>query len=100
MLLKKDGERDLMQAVCQRILDGEAFNEYFFRRPTVYLFVGGYKHRFMLDADTIRAVLEDDGDDREVVLNRTRLYHDRRDFYIQDGGTGTREDYPLSLIHI
>ena len=27
-------------------------------------------------------------------LNRARLYHDRRDFYIQYGDTGKREDYP------
>ncbi len=25
VLLQKDGERELMQAVCQRMLDGEAF---------------------------------------------------------------------------
>jgi hypothetical protein len=30
----------------------------------------------------------------EVVLNRARLYHDRRDFYIQYGDTGMRDDYP------
>ena len=32
--------------------------------------------------------------DTEMVLNRARLYHDRRDFYIQHGDTGMREDYP------
>ena len=32
--------------------------------------------------------------DNEVVLNRARLYHDRRDFHIQCGDTGTREEYP------
>ena len=94
VLLQKDGERELMQAVCQRMLDGEAFNGYFFRRPTVYLFVGDYKYWFMADADTIKGVLDDEDDDREVVLNRARLYHDRRDFFIQYGDTGRREDYP------
>ena len=49
---------------------------------------------FMSDADTIQAVLDDEDDDGEVVLNRARLYHDRRDFYIQDGDTGMRDDYP------
>ena len=94
VLLQKDDERELMKAVCRRILDGEAFNGYFFRRPTVYLFVGDYKYWFMSDADTIKGVLDDADDEREVVLNRARLYHDRRDFYIQDGDTGMRDDYP------
>ena len=31
---------------------------------------------------------------REVVLNRARLYHDRRVFHIQFGDTGMRDDYP------
>ena len=56
--------------------------------------VGYYKYWFMADGDTIKAVLGDDDDDREVVLNRARLYHDRRDFYIQFGDTGMRDDYP------
>lgn len=94
VLLQKDGERELMQAVCQRMRDGEAFNGYFFRRPTIYLFISDYKYWFMSSLDTIKAVLDDYDDDREVVLNRARLYHDRRDFYIQYGDTGRREDYP------
>jgi len=38
------------------------------------------------------AVNLDDGQD--YVLNRARLYRDRRDFVIQTGDTGRREDYP------
>ena len=34
----------------------------------------------------------DDG--QNYVLNRARLYRDRRDFVIQTGDTGKREDYP------
>ena len=34
-------------------------------------------------------------DDTEHVLNRVRLYRDRRDFVIQAGDTGKREDYPV-----
>ena len=30
----------------------------------------------------------------EYVLNRAPLYRDRRDFVIQPGDTGKREDYP------
>lgn len=94
VLLQKDGERDLLWVVCQRMRDGEAFNGYFFSRPTIYLFIGDYKYWFMSSLDTIKAMLDDPDDDREVVLNRARLYHDRRDFYIQFGDTGMREDYP------
>ena len=48
----------------------------------------------MADGDTIKTVLDNPDDEREVVLNRARLYHDRRDFYIQYGDTGMRDDYP------
>ena len=94
VLLQKDGERELMRVVCQRMHDGEAFNGYFLSRPTIYLFIGDYKYWFMSSLDTINAMLEDEDHDTEVVLNRARLYHDRRDFYIQYGDTGMREDYP------
>ena len=96
VLLQKDGEWELMQSVCQRICDGEAFNGYFFHRPTTYLFIGDYKYWFMADGDTIKAVLDADDDDSEVVLNRARLYRDRRDFIIQTGDTGMSEDYPAN----
>ena len=94
VLLQKDGHRELMQAVCQRVCDGEAFRGYFFKRQMDYVFIGDYKYWFMADADTIKAVLDDHYTDQEVVLNRARLYHDRRDFYIQFGDTGMRDDYP------
>ena len=93
VLLQKDGERELMQAVCQRVRDGEAFRGYFFKRQMDYVFIGDYKYWFMADGDTIKGVLDNTDDDREVVLNRARLYHDRRDFYIQHGDTGMRDDY-------
>ena len=35
-----------------------------------------------------------DQDHTEHVLNRVRLYRDRRDFVIQPGDTGKAEDYP------
>ena len=48
VLLQKDGERELMQAVCQRVRDGEAFNGYFFNAGQMdYLFIGDYKYWFM-----------------------------------------------------
>ena len=94
VLLQKDGERELMKAVCQRVQDGEAFQGYFFKRQIDYVFVGDHKYWFMWDGDAIMEVLENEDDEREVVLNRARLYHDRRDFYIQFGDTGMRDDYP------
>ena len=99
VLLKKDGERELMQAVCQRVRDGEAFRGYFFKRQMDYVFIGDYKYWFMADADTIKAVLDNPDDEREVVLNRARLCRDRRDFIIQHGDTGRREDYPAPPIY-
>ncbi|MCY3692271.1 MAG: hypothetical protein OXH30_09770, partial [Chloroflexi bacterium] len=59
VLLQKDGERQLMRAVWQRMHDGEAFNGYFFSRPTIYLFIGDYKYWFMSSLDTIDTMLED-----------------------------------------
>ena len=99
VLLKKHGERELMQAVCQRVRDGEAFRGYFFTRQTDYVFVGDYKHWFMADGNTIKEVLDNPDDEREVVLNRARLYRDRRDFIIQHGDTGRHEDYPANPPH-
>ena len=37
--------------------------------------------------------LEPDGD---YVINRARLYRDRRDFVIQLGDAGKPEDYPVN----
>ena len=96
VLLQKDGERELMQAVCERFGNGEGVPCRFFAMNNVYLFVGDYKYWFMADSDTIKAVLDADDDDSEVVLNRARLYRDRRDFIIQTGDTGMSEDYPAN----
>ena len=38
----------------------------------------------------------DPDDGQDYVLNRARLYRDRRDFVIQTGDTGKREDYPTN----
>ena len=35
-------------------------------------------------------------DTDDYVLNRARLYRDRRDFVIQPGDTGKLEDYPVN----
>ena len=87
VLLQKDDQRELFEAICRRIGDGEAFNGYFFNRPTPYVFIGDFKYWLMIPWDEV------DWSDEEV-LNRARLYRDRRDFIIQHGDTGMREDYP------
>ena len=38
-------------------------------------------------------------DEQDYVLNRALLYRDRRDFVIQPGDTGKREDYPANPPH-
>ena len=35
-------------------------------------------------------------DEGDYVLNRARLYRDRRDFIIQPGDSGIPEDYPIN----
>ena len=35
-------------------------------------------------------------DQGDYVINRARLYRDRRDFVIQPGDTGRPEDYPVN----
>ena len=89
VLLLKDGQRELFEAVCQRMRDGEALEGSFMGRRLPYLFVGDYKYWFMTPFDEI------DLDGKEdYVLNRGKLYRDRRDFDIQPGDSGRREDDP------
>lgn len=94
VLLRKDGQRELVEAVCERFRNGEGVPSRFFAMDNVYLFIGDHKYWFMADEDTVKGLLDDEADETEVVLNRARLYRDRRDFVIQEGDTGIREDYP------
>ncbi len=70
--------------------DGEALEGSFFGRKLSYLFVGDYKYWFMTPCNEIDL----DSKETDYVLNRVNLYRDRRDFHIQEGDTGCREDYP------
>ncbi len=90
VLLQKDSQRKLMTAVRNRMRDGEGLVGQFFKTTPTYLFVGDYKYWFM----THHEVIDLDQNDTEHVLNRVLLYRDRRDFVIQPGDTGRREDYP------
>ena len=90
VLLLKDGQRQLMELVRDRMKAGEALVGRFFNTTPTYLFIGEYKYWFMTNHD----VIDLDQDHTEHVLNRVKLYRDRRDFVIQPGDTGRAEDYP------
>ena len=65
VLLRRDGQRGLFEAVCCRMCDGEAFPGSFFGRPTPYLFIGDHKYWFMTPCHQIDL----DGSQEEHVLN-------------------------------
>ena len=84
VVIKKDGQQELLAAFVDRIRRGEGVECSFFGQRRPYLFLGGYKYWMMTDVDNIN--LDDDDD----VLNRAPLYRDRRDFEIRSGDTGTQ----------
>ena len=92
VLLQKDHQRELLEAVCERFRNGEGVPSRFFAMNNVYLFIGDYKYWLMAPPDEV------DWDDEEV-LNRARLYRDRRDFVIQDGDSGMPAQYPSGPAH-
>ena len=95
VLTEKDGQRELLAAVCERFRAGEGVAARFFRMENTYLFIGGHKYWLMTDYNDIDPY-SDEGD---YVLNRARLYRDRRDFVIQPGDSGKTEDYPANPPH-
>ena len=90
VLFLKDDQGQLMAAVRDRMKAGEGFVGRFFNTTPTYLIVGHYKYWFMTHHD----VIDLEQDHTEHVLNRALLYRDRRDFVIQPGDTGKREEYP------
>ena len=75
---------------------GEGVACRFFRMNNTYLFIGDHKYWLMTDYNEIDAY-NDEGD---YVINRVRLYKDRRDFIIQPGDTGKPGDYPVPTLPI
>ena len=67
----------------------------FVGRLVTYLFIGDYKYWLMTHWDAL-----DLDDEQDYVLNRPLLFGDRRDFIIQPGDTGKREDYPANPPHL
>ena len=92
VLTEKDGQRELLAAVCDRFRAGEGVACRFFRMNNTYLFIGDYKYWLMTNYNDIDPY----NDQRNYVINRARLYKDRRDFIIQPGDTGKPEDYPVN----
>ena len=88
VVVKKDGQEELLAAFCARIARGEGVECSFFHQKRTYLFLGEHKYWTMTDCPDI------DLDTDDYVLNRALLYHDRRDFVIKHGDTGKREEYP------
>ena len=64
-----------MEAICRRLTAGEGVNGRFYGRSSVYLFIAEHKYWVMTPC------AEMDLDSREdYIINRARLYRDRRDF--------------------
>ena len=85
VVVKKDGQQELLAAFCERIAGGEGVECEFFGQRRQYLFLGDYKYWTMTEC----AEIDLDADD--YVLNRALLYRDGRDFLIRAGDTGRRE---------
>ena len=90
VVVNRDGQQELLAAFCERISRGEGVECQFFYQRRQYLFLDDYKYWIMVECSDVDLDAEDE------VLNRARLYRDRRDFVIQAGDTGKREDYPAS----
>lgn len=82
VVIKKDGQEELLASFCERIARGEGVECEFFGQRRDYLFLGQHKYWIMTECSDINLEVEDD------VLNRALLYRDRRDFVIQPGDTG------------
>ena len=85
-------QRELLAAICERLKDGEGVPGRFFTMENTYLFIGDYKYWLMTPYEQIDPYF----DDVNYAINRAPLYRDRRDFVIQPGDTGKREDYPTN----
>ena len=79
MLSEKDGQQDLLDAIRDRFRAGEGVACRFFRMNNTSLFVGDHKYWVMTHWDELKPGVN-------YVINRARLYRDRRDFVIDDTG--------------
>ena len=86
VVVKKDGQEELLAEVCKRFCSGEGVDGRFFSTKNRYLFFGDYKYWLMTPCQDI------DLDKDDYVLNRALIYRDRRDFLIGDGDDGGRNE--------
>ena len=92
VLSEKDRQRELLNATYARFQDTEGVDCRFFFVSNKYLFIGGFEYWFNSHWDGF----DPNG---ENVINRARLYRDRRDFVIQPADTGKPGDYPTNPAH-
>ena len=85
VVIKRDGQEELLAAFCVRIAAGEGVECRFINQKRKYLFLGEYKYWTMTDCPDIDLQADD------YVLNRALLYRDRRDFVIRQGDSGIRK---------
>lgn len=84
VLIKRDKQQALLEAFCERIRSDEGIDGRFFSKSFTYLFIGEYKYWTYTPCMQIDLYSTED----DFVLNRARLYRDRRDFIVQYGDKG------------
>ena len=89
VLSEGDKQQELLAAICERFHAGEGVACRFFTMNNTYLFIEDHKYWLMTHWDDLDPGVN-------YVINRARLYRDRRDFVIQPGDTGKPEDYPVN----
>ena len=89
VMSESDGQAELLNAICEGLRAGEGVDGRFFSSNNTYLFIGEYKYWLMTHWDAIEPGVN-------YVINRARLYRDRRDFVIQPSDTGKPKDYPVT----
>ncbi len=84
VLVKEDKQQTLLKAFCTRIRNGEGVEGRFFDRSFTYLFIGEFKYWTYTPCMKIDLY----STEQDFVLNRARLYRDRRDFIVRRGDKG------------
>ena len=85
VVVRRDDQQALLAAFCARVGRGEGVECSFFGQRRHYLFLGDHKYWTMTNCTEI------DLDADDYVLNRARLYRDRRDFDVRPGDRGARD---------
>lgn len=78
VFVRRDNQRQLMDAICKRLTAGEGVEGRFYGRSSVYLFIAEHKYWVMTPCAEMNF---DSGED--YIINRARLYRDRRDFVVE-----------------